>query len=308
MPNWYENNTKITGATKEIARFKQTCINVDGELDFKTIIPMPAVWIEPFIDDGKGGITEKEPGAYERSCARWKEATGYDHPNDWATDHWGTKWDACDFYLSVDEPTCLECSFNTAWGPPEPVWKKMGEMFPMLTFELSGCELGMDFAFRGTIQDGQLEMRDALIEWSAVDPKTGKTICGPEELERVFGEDWSDDATYSVVDNLVIAPPRFFLTIKHDQIRISEIGDLNGTLGEFIAHSDKTSRVVSSGNDLHRFLDSKANEFGVSKRDLTVAVSSSLDFPEDETDDAATIALAHEIRDPDWEDILGPRK
>jgi hypothetical protein len=25
------------------------------------------------------------------------------------------------------------------------------------------------------------------------------------------------------------------------------------------------------------------------------------------TDNVATIALAHEIRDPDWEDILGPK-
>jgi hypothetical protein len=72
-------------------------------------------------------------------------------------------------------------------------------MFPMLTFELSGCEPNCDFAFRGTIQDGRMELRDALIEWSAVDPKTGETICGsPEELEEALGEDWSEDATYGV--------------------------------------------------------------------------------------------------------------
>jgi hypothetical protein len=36
--------------------------------------------------------------------------------------------------------------------------------------------------------------------------------------------------------------------------------------------------------------------------------SSSLDFPEDETQDTATIALAHEIRDGDWEVFLGPKE
>ena len=65
------------------------------------------------------------------------------------------------------------------------------------------------------------------------------------------------------------------------------------------------STPISSENDLHQFLVSKANEFGVSVRDLKVAVSSSLDFPEDETEDAATIALAHEIRDLAWEVFLG---
>ena len=56
-------------------------------------------------------------------------------------------WNACDFYLSKDEPTCLECFFNTAWSPPEPVWEKLGEMFPTLTFELSGCEPGTTLHF-----------------------------------------------------------------------------------------------------------------------------------------------------------------
>jgi hypothetical protein len=54
------------------------------------------------------------------------EQTGCLNAYFWRYKNWGTKWNACGFYLSKDEPTCLECFFNTAWGPPEPVWEKLG--------------------------------------------------------------------------------------------------------------------------------------------------------------------------------------
>lgn len=92
-------------------------------------------------------------------------------------------------------------------------------------------------------------------------------------------------------------PPTFFLTIKHDRLWIKPIDDFG----------DEQSNLISSTDDLRQFLFSKANEYGVSVDDLNLSCSSSVDFPEDETDDAATIALAHDIRDPDWENILGPK-
>jgi hypothetical protein len=98
--------------------------------------------------------------------------------------------------------------------------------------------------------------------------------------------------------SLSLPPRTFFLTVDHDRIRI-EFG---------MARGGEKSRIITSGDDLRQFLGSKANEFGVSVRDLKVMVSSSLDFPEDATEDAATIALAHEIRDPDWEVFLGPTR
>jgi hypothetical protein len=68
------------------------------------------------------------------------EQTGFLNWYDWSIANWGTKRSATDFCLSKDEPTCLECFSYTAWSPPESVWKKMGEMFPTLMFELSGYE------------------------------------------------------------------------------------------------------------------------------------------------------------------------
>jgi len=144
----------VTGPADEIARFKQMCIR-EGRLDFNTIEPKP-----DFADD------DHAPGSL---FPKWYE---------WACKHWGTKWNASDFYVSIDERERFECRFDTAWSPPVPIWEKMGSLFPALTFSLEGYEPLMDFAFEGTIRDGTLELRDVPLIWSTTDPKTGAVISG----------------------------------------------------------------------------------------------------------------------------------
>jgi hypothetical protein len=167
MPNWCHNNMEITGSIDEITRFKQTCIRTvfEGEqaqLDFKAIIPMP----DFPADDGA-------------TRPAWLE---------WACKHWGTKWNACHFHVIRDEPDRYECVFNTAWSPPIGVWEKLGAMFPALDFSLNGHEPNMDFAFRGTIRGGKLELLNVPVIWETVDPKTGETISGTmEDVEAVLG-------------------------------------------------------------------------------------------------------------------------
>jgi hypothetical protein len=84
----------------------------------------------------------------------------------------------------------------------------------------------------------------------------------------------------------------FYLTIDDDQVWC-----------EF--HGGK--QVITCEDDMHQLLISKASEFGLSLHDLRVSAASILDFPEEATSNPATIALAHEIRDPDWDFHLGPK-
>jgi hypothetical protein len=155
MPNWCDNYMKITGAAEEIARFKQTCI-IDGELDFNAIIPMPAN-VQHNNATGEDGL----PVWYKWSC-----------------DHWGTNWNACDFGGQDKEDGSFECVFSTAWASPVPVWEKMGEMFPALTFELGGSSIEGDFAFKGSIRNGRLELRETPLILTITDPKTGEEKTG----------------------------------------------------------------------------------------------------------------------------------
>ena len=97
--------------------------------------------------------------------------------------------------------------------------------------------------------------------------------------------------------------PSFFLSIQDDQMWITEYA----CAGERRLWERVEEHVVSSANDLHQFLNRRAKELGVTRDDLSVCATSSVDFVEGETDNAATIALAHEIRDPDWDRFLGPK-
>lgn len=155
MPNWCHNSMNITGSIDDIARFKQTCIGVvfEGEqaqVDFNKIIPLPT--------------------GTDAKCA-----------------HWGTRTNAINFWVERDEGGHYNCGFDTPLGPPVPIWEKLGEMFPALNFSLSGVEPLVDFAFRGTIENGKLELLNVPTIWETVDPKTGETVSGTrEEVEAVL--------------------------------------------------------------------------------------------------------------------------
>jgi hypothetical protein len=161
MPNWCQNSMKITGAAEEIARFKQTCI-VNGDLDFGTIIPMPEE-----VRDSKEVRESGLPVWYK-----------------WESANWGT-YGTRDFEFGTDEPNCLE--FFTPWSPPIPIYKKLGEMFPTLLFELHAFELNVELNVRGTIKGDKIEWHDVPTSWTLFDPKTGKTISGsgPVDLDDI---------------------------------------------------------------------------------------------------------------------------
>ena len=160
MTNWCHNRMKITGPISEITRFKQTCIrtvheNEQAQFDFNAIDPMP-----DFFGDN--------------DALPYNDALKVEF--DWRVEHWGTKWNAYDFHVTVDAPGCYECAFQAAWGPPVPVWEKMAKMFPALEFSLSGGEPMMEFEFEGTIQGGKLELEYKHVPFELTDPKTGETI------------------------------------------------------------------------------------------------------------------------------------
>ena len=82
------------------------------------------------------------------------------------------------------------------------------------------------------------------------------------------------------------APARyFFLTIEHGRVVVKYDGTSGG----------EVTRVVHSTADFANFIQSKAREAGCSWADLSIMGSSSIDFPEEYTDNADTIALANKF-------------
>lgn len=56
---------------------------------------------------------------------------GYTTWYDWCRTNWGTKWNAYE-YSEIDADTI---EFETAWNAPEPVMKKLAEMYPDIEIE-----------------------------------------------------------------------------------------------------------------------------------------------------------------------------
>lgn len=87
----------------------------DSPLDFNKIIPMPK---------------EQEDNWYN-----------------WSIANWGTKWNAYDVTLATKGDWKLVYRFSTAWSIPEPVIKKLAEMFPDVAIEFIAADDGGWFAY-----------------------------------------------------------------------------------------------------------------------------------------------------------------
>ena len=64
----------------------------------------------------------------------------------WNISNWGTKWDACNVEIDYYDDSQIEMRFDTAWSPPEPICKRLREMFEDIHISWFYDEPGMEFA------------------------------------------------------------------------------------------------------------------------------------------------------------------
>jgi hypothetical protein len=99
--------------------------------------------------------------------------TGFADWYDWSCQHWNTKWNAYDLHIVSESP--LEFTFDTAWDFPLPVFRKVAEEFPALSFRCTCYDEGGNFAGDGFFNPPKGEPQFAL--GTATD----------ELYERVYG-------------------------------------------------------------------------------------------------------------------------
>jgi hypothetical protein len=136
MPNWVSNELSITGELQTVRQlFSEVTIkNEDGqdEFDFNAIIPMPA---------HQPDLTKANPFWRGDVGSEEREKFGSNNEIDWAYENWGTKWGACDSWLTPPWNTkdsanaTGSISFNTAWGGVPNLMSSLSKKFPSLTFE-----------------------------------------------------------------------------------------------------------------------------------------------------------------------------
>lgn len=141
MPNWVENTINITGSVEDIADFKAKASQAKTTVwDNKEELDKSVLSFINFISPPQEAIAS---GEYYGTHG-WKEGKEVGKtPNNWYefnNREWGTKWDASDPELRDEDATELSYYFQTAWAPPEPVFRAMAKQHPKLTFQFHSVE------------------------------------------------------------------------------------------------------------------------------------------------------------------------
>jgi hypothetical protein len=164
MPNWCANRVTVYGDKLEISKFAEFVKSEGEAFCFESVIPIPAelydvqspvvivdteaeveVWIEEHSRASKEGFFVSGHPITKDTQMRLLMEYNSDNWYDWSCDNWGVKWDARDVDL-IEDIGELQYTFDTPWGPPEPVCVVLREKFPDLAIEWFWDEPGMQVA------------------------------------------------------------------------------------------------------------------------------------------------------------------
>ncbi len=106
--------------------------------------------------------------------------TGYPTWYEWSIANWDTKWNAYSYEergSSIEPGDACEFvfKFETAWSFPEPVFRKLAELYPTLVLAVISYDEGSNFACAGEFNGRN-------------DYRCSKELVTPEMYERVYGE------------------------------------------------------------------------------------------------------------------------
>ena len=148
MPNWCRNRVTVSGTEEDISKLSE--IFSDTKSIFNHIIQSPD-WKR--LPNEKGEFPQLERMKNPKGEVMWETYNFPDGKNDdrwyhWNIQNWGTKWDitADSVEIELEDSEMLEVSFDTAWAPPEPICKRLREMFPDSSFSWFYDEPGMELA------------------------------------------------------------------------------------------------------------------------------------------------------------------
>ena len=148
MPNWCRNRVTVFGKEEDISKISD--IFSDKKSIFDRIIQSPD-WKR--LPNEKGEFPKLRQELNKDGSVFYETYDFPDGKNDdrwyhWNIQNWGTKWDitADSVEIELEDSEMLEVSFDTAWSPPEPICKRLREMFPDSSFSWFYDEPGMELA------------------------------------------------------------------------------------------------------------------------------------------------------------------
>ena len=147
MPNWCNNRVTVfsddTESVKKIKEIFESKDSVFGKIiqepDWKRLPNEKGEFPKVKQHFGKDGQLMFETHEFPdgKNDDRWYH---------WNISNWGTKWDACHVEIDYYDDSQIEMRFDTAWSPPEPICKRLREMFEDIHISWFYDEPGMEFA------------------------------------------------------------------------------------------------------------------------------------------------------------------
>jgi hypothetical protein len=129
MPNHITNIVTISnGSIQDILKIVDSSGDTEGsKFDFNRIIPMPQALIDTPSTHYPDSMA-KEKAAQEALVKANIEQYGYATWYEFASDKWGTKWNAYDIEVQDDA-----IQFDTAWAMPDPIFVALSKLLPERT-------------------------------------------------------------------------------------------------------------------------------------------------------------------------------
>jgi hypothetical protein len=178
MPDWAFTELRGPAAVLNVLRDPK---DPTSNLDFEQVIPMPPFLIQ--TDD-----------------TAHRKRTGQPNWHTWRLRNWGTKWNAC--YCSlVQEGESAIFHFSTAWSHPEPVIRKLSELFPLVTLDVRYTEQTESGFGAYQIRDGRIFPNGGLPEHGTREARAwirafnGGPVDSDEESDDVEENEDQDNQT-----------------------------------------------------------------------------------------------------------------
>jgi len=209
MPNWVENDLRISAKSKEeLSRIKERIIDKDGHLSFAILVPEDrddeSYWVDP----------EKHCLSDEDAREDGKVFNWYD----FHCDKWGCKWDASED--DVFEDGCyLSIRFSTPWSAPVHWYDVLVETFPDATIGLRAVDPSMDYFWEGS----DLVELSGVVDYDELKRQALVDALGDEyDLDRIIEEEPDGVDFYGLCTDDLFDPSTWYYDLCVDEEELTD--------------------------------------------------------------------------------------
>lgn len=211
MPNWVENQLRISASTKkELAKIKAKLFNADGDLSYAVLVPENTDDERWWVDPKKHGLSDvnaREDGKvfnwFDYHCTKW-----------------GCKWDVNPGEVTVEESgTELSISFTSPWSAPVHWFDTLVETFPEADIDLRAIDPAMDYYWEGS---DLINISD-VVDYDDLKRNALEEVLGDEyDIDRIIEEEPSGVEFYGLCTGDLFYPDTWSYDICVDEAELTD--------------------------------------------------------------------------------------